>query len=397
MSGSNSHSGTGLGGAIRKGVGLVHGSGEAIRGSFNAAADSATGDHEAAARNQNIATRGVDEMENGHYHGTGAGVTPHDTERERINRDIQGESRPVGSTNYGSHATNVGNKIDPRFDSDVDHRGTVTGSTNYGPHSTNVGNKVDPRIESEADSGAQHNRPRSANVHYPDGTRPTGQGHDSTNAGPHLTNTGNKLDPFVDSDRDHRADPQYGASNHGPHNTDLANKLDPRVDSDLDHRGPGIHNGDTGTRGFENAPREMLQTSSHEHGTGPAFDTARRQGGHGIHFSRRTSHDEPQRTDSFNGIKRFDTMPHLHHNCPDGNGKLGDDRYTTRRESKTPHAPHSSRVANILDPRVESSAPISEPHSTLNPHQNDFLNLLDPRVNQNAVKQLSSDETGLMK
>ncbi|KAJ4304947.1 hypothetical protein N0V90_000475 [Kalmusia sp. IMI 367209] len=157
---------------------IVQGTGEAIRGNFNAAVDSATGDHEAAQRQQNIAARGVDEFEHGHYHGTGAGVTPKDTDRERVNRAVQGESATVGSTNYGPHGTNVGNKLDPRFDSDVDHRGTVSGSTNYGPHETNVGNKLDPRFDSDVDH------------------RGTVGG--STNYGPHSTNVGNRVDPRVD-------------------------------------------------------------------------------------------------------------------------------------------------------------------------------------------------------
>ncbi|KAF1959915.1 hypothetical protein CC80DRAFT_533217 [Byssothecium circinans] len=117
---TSTSAGTGVGGAIRKGVGLVHGTGEAIRGNVNAAVDSAAGDHEAAARNQNIAARGVDEIENGHYHGTGAGVTPHDTQRERANRVVQGEANPVGSTNYGPHGTSAGNTLDPRVESGSD-------------------------------------------------------------------------------------------------------------------------------------------------------------------------------------------------------------------------------------------------------------------------------------
>ena len=125
---------------------IGQGTGEAIRGNINAAVDSATGDQASAARNQNIASRGVDEFEHGHYHGTGAGVTPADTDRERINRAAQGESATVGSTNYGPHGTNIGNKLDPRFDSDNDHRGPTTSSTSSGPHLTNVGNRADPRV-----------------------------------------------------------------------------------------------------------------------------------------------------------------------------------------------------------------------------------------------------------
>ena len=45
----------------------------------------------------------------------------------------------------------------------------------------------------------------------------------------------------------------------------------------------------------------------------------------------------------------------------------------------------SSRVENVLDPRVETNAPLGESHSTANPHSNRFLNLLDPRVDQHAV------------
>ncbi|KAL5379663.1 hypothetical protein DPSP01_008360 [Paraphaeosphaeria sporulosa] len=143
---TGTHTGEGLGAAIKKGVGMVHGTGEAIRGNVNAAVDSATGDHESAQRQQNIAVRGVDEFEHGHYHGTGAGVTPKDTDRERVNRYAQGESATLGSTNYGPHGTNLGNKLDPRFDSDLDNRATnATGSTNIGAHSANAGNGVDPR------------------------------------------------------------------------------------------------------------------------------------------------------------------------------------------------------------------------------------------------------------
>jgi hypothetical protein len=61
----------------------------------------------------------------------------------------------------------------------------------------------------------------------------------------------NKLDPRVDSDRDHRGTTTHGTApvarggpetthsgpapnTAGPHKSDLLNKLDPRVDSDLD-------------------------------------------------------------------------------------------------------------------------------------------------------------------
>ncbi|KAF1932559.1 uncharacterized protein M421DRAFT_21144, partial [Didymella exigua CBS 183.55] len=171
----------GIGGAIKKGVGMVHGTGEAIRGNFNAAVDQAGGDRVGVDKNAAIATKGANEIEHGYHRtGHGAGVTPVDAERERLN------TTQTTSTNYGSHSTNTANKLDPRFDSDLDHRGTATGSTNVGHHSSNVANKLDPRIDSDADHRVNPNKYRS------------------TDHGPHSTNIANKLEPRIDSDANYR-------------------------------------------------------------------------------------------------------------------------------------------------------------------------------------------------
>ncbi|KAF2016158.1 hypothetical protein BU24DRAFT_492303 [Aaosphaeria arxii CBS 175.79] len=113
---SGSNTGAGLGEAIKKGVGLVHGSGEAIRGNFNAAVDSATGDRESAARHQAIASHGADEIDHGYHHqqGTGIGLTPVDQDH---NKRAVGGPTTATSTNYGPHDSNIGNKVDPRVDS----------------------------------------------------------------------------------------------------------------------------------------------------------------------------------------------------------------------------------------------------------------------------------------
>jgi hypothetical protein len=63
----------GLGESIRKGVGKVHGTGEAIRGEFNAAIDKAAGDKASATKNEEIAQRGVDEFDGG-YRGHGNSI-----------------------------------------------------------------------------------------------------------------------------------------------------------------------------------------------------------------------------------------------------------------------------------------------------------------------------------
>lgn len=113
--------------------------GEAIRGNVNAAVDAATGDRASAARHENIASRGVDEVEHGHYHGARAGAAQ------------PGYGTHAGATHHGTHATNVGNQLDPtRLESDLDARGPVSGSSSYGAHRTGVEHEVDPRYEANA-------------------------------------------------------------------------------------------------------------------------------------------------------------------------------------------------------------------------------------------------------
>jgi hypothetical protein len=56
----------GIGDSIRKGVGMIHGAGETLRGSVNAAVDNASGDKASAAKNQQIADKGVDEFNHGY-------------------------------------------------------------------------------------------------------------------------------------------------------------------------------------------------------------------------------------------------------------------------------------------------------------------------------------------
>ncbi|KAI4693386.1 uncharacterized protein J4E88_001757 [Alternaria novae-zelandiae] len=140
-----------LGDSIRKGVGMVHGTGEAIRGNAMSMVDEASGDKASATKNQEIAKKGVDEWDRGYRgHPADAGVTPADADAHRERMNTTGTT----ATNYGSHNSNIGNKVDPRYDSDLDHRGTATDSTNAGPHSTNVGNKMDPRFDSDVDHRA---------------------------------------------------------------------------------------------------------------------------------------------------------------------------------------------------------------------------------------------------
>ena len=93
--------------------------------------DEASGDKASATKNQEIANKGVDEWDRGYRgHPADAGVTPADADAHRESMNTTGTT----ATNYGSHNSNIGNKMDPRFDSDVDHRADPTskvGGTGY--------------------------------------------------------------------------------------------------------------------------------------------------------------------------------------------------------------------------------------------------------------------------
>ncbi|KAH9229745.1 hypothetical protein K456DRAFT_56103 [Colletotrichum gloeosporioides 23] len=188
---------------------------------------------------------------------------------------------------------------------------TTTGTGRHSPTSNLTGNthggatgditgKTHRTTDSGIDVGHGHNR--------------TGYNDPAGTHGPHGNRAENLADPRVDSDRDHRGAPGTGltgsnvhnsnvrtgyddpSGTHGPHNTRTGNLADPRVDSDRDHRGaPGT--GLTGT------------THGATHGTHGTHGTS------GLSNSNvRTGYDDPE-------------------------GTLG---------------PYSGRVANAVDPRVDS-------------------------------------------
>jgi hypothetical protein len=151
-------------------------------------------------------------------------------------------------------------------------------NTTAGPHSSNLGNKADPRVDSDLSRNQDHHYGRDAalaggvgaaglgahevghSTHQNPNTLSSGTtGYGNTTAGPHSSNLANKADPRVDSDRskDHHYGRDaavaggvgaagYEANKHlghndstthsnttaGPHSSNLANKADPRIDSD---------------------------------------------------------------------------------------------------------------------------------------------------------------------
>jgi hypothetical protein len=149
------------------------------------------------------------------------------------------------SSNCGPHSTAIGNKLDPRYDSDLDHRGTTQGSTNYGLHHTKLGNKLDPRYDSDRVNRDAGYRCHACGV---------------MNYASHSTNVSNEPAPRYGSDIDYPG-ARTGSTNYGPHGN-VRNKLDPRYDSDLDHRGRAEYPSD---QGFTSAHGD---SGDHGHQTG---------------------------------------------------------------------------------------------------------------------------------
>lgn len=235
---------------------------------------------------------------------------------------------------------------------------------------SNIVNKIKDAMHGDSHSSNTH----SSNTHSaPEGTH-----------GPHSSRVANAADPRVDSDRDgsnamgtHRTagHGEMGSSNpfassgthntlgssgttegaHGPHSSRLANAADPRVDSDRD--GSKTMGGTTGTTGTHGIG-----------GTTGGFGT----GSHATHG-----------TTGGLGSNTFGTGTGSH---TAGSGLTG--MTGTHGAPAGTHGPHSSRMANVADPRVDSdrdgrgaigTGPGPAPN-TAGPHKSDMLNKVDPRV-----------------
>jgi len=281
------------------------------------------------------------------------------------------------STNAGPHDSNIGNKVDPRVDSDRDGSrnaggasygpgGHTTGSgiggtqgygssTNAGPHDSNIANKVDPRVDSDRDgsrnAGASSYGPGGNQTSSHTGAGLTGTGahtgtHTGSNtAGPHNSDMLNKMDPRVDSDRDgsrnmgsgtHSGAAGYqgtgysGTTTAGPHDSNLLNKADPRVDSDRDgSRNAGAANyGPGGER-----------TGGTGYGTGTGLSGTSAQNA-GPHNSSMLNKADPRVDSDRDGSRNMGAASHgAHTGTGPAHGTAG---------------PHSSNLANKLDPRVDS-------------------------------------------
>ncbi|KAJ5792281.1 uncharacterized protein N7503_008259 [Penicillium pulvis] len=112
-----------------------------------------------------------------------------------------------GSTNHPSRSSNPfgssrSGEGTGRSGTDPYAQTRAGGATNAGPHDSSMGNKMDPRVDSDMDNRASQGRTGNQNLGGSSGSDPYTQSRTggASNAGPHDSSMGNKMDPRVDSD-----------------------------------------------------------------------------------------------------------------------------------------------------------------------------------------------------
>jgi len=299
-----------------------------------------------------------------------------------------------GSTNHGTHDSNIANKADPRFDSDRDGRaahgstgtglggstGTYgsTGSTGYAPtgttsHTSQSLGTGAGTTGAYGSTGSTGYAPTGTTSHT---TQPLSTGAGSTGAYGTTGSTGNTASDAYD---------MSGSTNHGPHDSNVANKADPRFDSDRDGRAT---HGTTGLGGSTGG-----YDTTHSRASGPASSTA------GPHSSNVANEADP-RVDSdqskkkehlageYSGIDRFDKDVHKG-SIAGGNQVIG------LHGSKGP-----TTTKNFDQSQHESAAGAGSSYntgrqSTAGPHNSDMMNKMDPRVDSDldGSKTVGGDKT----
>ena len=178
----------------------------------------------------------------------------------------------------------------------------------------------------------------------------------------------------------------------GPHRSDLVNKLDPTVDSQdegIQVLGPGIN---SSTQGRGPAPR----TTTAAHHTHPAVGN-----NYGPAHNSRLANELDPRVGTTQGR---DAMPH--YSTAAAPPQVGAPAVPPPNVPEGTYAPHSTRLGNAVDPRVDSDfdsrtrAPIHGQNTTIHegptvqpgpashtagPHHSNIMNKLDPTVNSKAT------------
>jgi len=198
-------------------------------------------------------------------------------------------------------------------------------------------------------AGAVGQQPHSYGQSAASGPAPTTAGH-------HKHDILNKLDPRVDSTADKQPMSQTGSGvpegTYGPHSSRIANALDPRVDSDLDStRAAGAGYGAGAGAGVGRGPGVMHGAA----GTGVAGSRNVPEGTYGPHSSRVANAMDP-RVDSDRDRHLGPGATHAPGVAMGGRTTAAAPGVAAGTTTTTGGAgPHNSKLLNKLDPRVDST------------------------------------------
>ncbi|KAL5406290.1 hypothetical protein PMIN04_012077 [Paraphaeosphaeria minitans] len=221
-----------------------------------------------------------------------------------------------GSDPTGPHDSRLGNKADPRVDSD---RYGVAGNTT-GTHSSGL-------------TGTGHSGTgltSNTHSHGTTGSGLTGTNYGSDPTGPHDSKAANKLDPRVDStvpgsygNSGGARQGAYGSDPTGPHDSHLGNTADPRVDSSTTGGYGNTHS--TGGYGAGSNTHSSGLTGNNTHSSGLT--------GSNTHSSGLAGSNSSGLTGTGHGVGGLSSGPGPAENTA---------------------GPHKSDMLNKADPRVDS-------------------------------------------
>ena len=153
----------------------------------------------------------------------------------RVDSDLDGRGGYGSSTTtgagYGSstragHST-TGAGLGSTTGAGHSTTGTGYGSTTAGPHSSNLGNKADPRVDSDLDGRGGYGSSATTGAGHSTSTTGAGYGSSTIGAGYGSSTAGAGYGSSTTT-----AGSGPAPNTAGPHKSDMLNKMDPRVDSD---------------------------------------------------------------------------------------------------------------------------------------------------------------------
>jgi hypothetical protein len=311
-------------------------------------------------KNDGTTTTNTSHRGAGYGNNAGNGVTGNTGYGSSANNDPR-------SDNYGPHSSNLANKVDPLVDSDRDGN-RHGGLSNNGPGATYAQPGFNSQDQHEHHRHNQHNHGTGVGAGVVGSGMGAGDGNNvrSDNYGPHSSNLANKLDPRVDSDRDgsnnfagnnNSGFASSGAgynnnnnaagysSNNGPHSSNVANKFDPRVDSDGSNNYSGNNSGFASSGAGYNNNNSGLTGHHNQQGfqAGAGNPQSTNAGPHSSNLANKL---DPRVDSDADGARNAGMAQY----------GPGSDRTSNTGPASHTQGPHGSNLVNKLDPMVDSSS-----------------------------------------